>query len=104
MYFGGDEMSVSVNPSPEIIKQVNELIVKGFEIPIEKLVATASLGPDLGLDSLDAVDMLVYIEEHMKVKVNGERLKSIRYLQDVYVLAAESLPNVEKLAEVSSQF
>lgn len=82
---------LAVEPSAEVIQKVNELISKGFEIPQEKLVATASLGPDLGLDSLDAVDMLVYIEENMNVKVDGERLRSIRSLQDVYVLAAESM-------------
>lgn len=77
--------------TPEVIQQVNKLMHTGFEIPEEKLVPTATLVGDLGLDSLDAVDMLVYIEETLSVKVEGERLASVRTLQDVYVLASESL-------------
>ena len=77
--------------SASVIEQVNKLMMTGFEIPAEKLVPTATLIGDLGLDSLDAVDMLVYIEETMGVKVEGERLASVKTLQDVYVLAAESL-------------
>jgi acyl carrier protein len=74
-----------------IVEQVNNLMRTGFEIPEEKLVPTATLTGDLGLDSLDAVDMLVYIEETLGVKVEGERLASVKTLQDVYLLASESL-------------
>jgi len=81
-----------MTPSQEVIQQVNNLMKSGFEIPEEKLVPTATLIGDLGLDSLDAVDMLVYIEETLGVKVEGERLASVKTLQDVYVLAAESVP------------
>lgn len=75
----------------EVITQVNNLMRTGFEISPEKLVPTATLQGDLGLDSLDAVDMLVYIEETLGVKVEGERLAQVKTLQDVYVLASESL-------------
>jgi acyl carrier protein len=75
----------------EVIAQVNNLMRTGFEIPPEKLVPSATLQGDLGLDSLDAVDMLVYIEETLGVKVEGERLAQVKTLQDVYGLASESL-------------
>lgn len=78
-------------PNPEIIAQINQLMQQGFELPPEKLVPQASLVVDLGLDSLDAVDMLVHLEDKFKVKVDGERIRSLKTLQDVYVLAAESL-------------
>ena len=79
--------------SPEVINQVNQLMMTGFEIPAEKLVPGATLIADLGLDSLDAVDMLVYIEETMGLKVEGERLANIKTLGDVYQLAADSMLN-----------
>ncbi len=74
-------------PSAEVISQVNSLMKSGFEIPEEKLVPTATLAGDLGLDSLDAVDMMVYIEETLGVKVEGERLATVKTLSDVYLLA-----------------
>lgn len=75
----------------DVIHRVNDLMKSGFEIPDDKLIPTATLIGDLGLDSLDAVDMLVYIEETLGVKIEGERLASVKTLQDVYTLAQESL-------------
>ncbi len=77
--------------APEVIAQVNQLMMSGFEIPAEKLLPSATLIGDLGLDSLDAVDMLVYIEETMGIKVEGERLATVKTLGDVYQLASESM-------------
>ncbi len=73
----------------EIQAKVNALFIKGFEIPAEKLTPTASLYEDLALDSLDAVDMLVHLEEAFHIKVDGERLMEVRTLQNVYDLVAE---------------
>ena len=71
----------------EIVLKVNALMQEGFEIPSEKLVPTATVFGDLGLDSLDAVDMLVNLEDKFGIKVDVERLKSVRTLQDIYNLA-----------------
>jgi acyl carrier protein len=84
-------MSAESPVSQDVIAQVNQLMMSGFELPAEKLVPTATLIEDLGLDSLDAVDMLVYIEETMGLKVEGERLASVKTLGDVYILASESM-------------
>ena len=83
-------------PSAEIIHAVNQLLQSGFEVSEDKLFPTASLQTDLGLDSLDAVDMLVYLEEKMGVKIEGERLRSVKTLQDVYLLAAEAATRVDE--------
>ena len=68
----------------EIILQVNDLMHTGFEIPMEKLTPQATIAGDLELDSLDAIDMLVQLEEKMHVKVSGERLMAVKTLQDIY--------------------
>lgn len=73
----------------EIVSKVNELMQQGFEIPQEKLNPTATLFDELGLDSLDAVDMLVHLEEKMGIRVNSEKLMAVRTLQDIYNLVAE---------------
>ena len=70
----------------KVVAKVNEVMRQGFEIPPEKLVPTATLFGDLGLDSLDAVDMLVHLEENIGVKVDGEKIMGVRTLQDIYNL------------------
>ena len=72
--------------STDVISQVNHVMHEGFEIPFDKLTPTATIFGDLGLDSLDAVDMLVNLEDKIGVKVDVDRIKAVRTLQDVYDL------------------
>jgi acyl carrier protein len=74
----------------EIRAKVNDLMHRGFEIPLEKLTPESKLMEELGLDSLDAVDMLVNLEEDLGIKVAGEKLSKIKTLQDVYELVSEA--------------
>ncbi len=88
----------------EIVRRVNELMQTGFEIPPEKLKPSTHLFDELGLDSLDAVDMLVHLEVGFGIKVEGERLVKVRTLQDVYSLVAEvagKTPSRRRHAEAS---
>ena len=60
-----DKETISVDST--LVSKINELLASGFEISPDKLVPSASLVTDLGLDSLDAVDMLVYIEDKFNI-------------------------------------
>ena len=69
----------------EIIKQTNEALKKEFEFKDELLVPTAQLRDDLGLDSLDAVDMVVVLEQKFGVTLRqGYDLRTIVTLNDLY--------------------
>ena len=70
----------------EVILLVNESLSQGFEIPAPKLTPQAQLFTELGLDSLDAVDMVVQLEERFKVKLDGDKIREIRSLNDVHEL------------------
>ena len=73
----------------EVVRKVNSILNNQLEIPMERLVPEATLFDDLSLDSLDAVDMLVYLEDHLKVKVNVEIFKNARTVGDIYNLVSE---------------
>jgi acyl carrier protein len=75
----------------EVQQRVNELMARGFELKPEQLVSTSRLKEDLGLDSLDAVDMLVYLEETIGTRIEGERLMHVKTLGDVYLLVGEAI-------------
>ena len=85
----------------EIISRVNDLMREGFEVPAEKLKPEALLFQDLGLDSLDAIDMLVHLEEKFGVKVSGEKLIHIKVLSDVYDLVENVARSVQDQHQVS---
>lgn len=85
----------------DMVQKINQLLAAGFELETEQLVPSARLKEDLQLDSLDAVDMLVYLEDTFQIKVAGERLAEIRTLSDVYGLVREVLQSAQNNSEMS---
>lgn len=69
----------------EIIEITNNVFEEAFEIEKERLHPGANIIDDLGLDSLDIVDLVVALQKSFGVNIrNEERVRSIRTLQDVY--------------------
>jgi acyl carrier protein len=67
-----------------IIEKVNDFLVNEIEIEQELLTPEALLNKDLGIDSLDVVDIVVIIEQVFGVKIKGEEMKSIKTLGEFY--------------------
>lgn len=69
----------------EIEKTIKQVFEESFEIEPERLLPEANIFLDLGLDSLDTVDLVVAIQKRFGVQVrDDERVRSIRTLGDVY--------------------
>jgi acyl carrier protein len=69
----------------EIVKTVNEALIKEFELAPEKMKTDANFFSDLGLDSLDAVDMVIVLEQAFKVKMRQNyQVGKIITLNDLY--------------------
>jgi acyl carrier protein len=69
----------------EIIEKTNKVFEESFEIEKERLVPQAQIFTDLGLDSLDIVDLIVALQNSFGVKIrNEEKVREIRTLQDIY--------------------
>jgi acyl carrier protein len=75
----------------DIIEKINSTLAENFELGPEKLKADAHIINDLHLDSLDAVDMLVHLEDKLGKKLDVERLREARTLNDIYNLVEETL-------------
>ena len=73
----------------EIIERVNATLTQNFEVPAHKLRGEATLFDELEFDSLDAIDMIVYLEEKFQVQVPGEIFKEVKTLGDVYRLVGD---------------
>ncbi|MEN8134611.1 MAG: acyl carrier protein [Thermodesulfobacteriota bacterium] len=82
----------------EIRQQIIEVISEEFELDPGQLIPTATLYDDLGLDSLDAVDMVVAMEKSFGVKLaNEEAIKAVRTMADL----CELIINLKKEIENS---
>lgn len=76
----------------EILKKICDILEADFECPREKLTMDVRLFEDLDLDSIDAVDLIVRLQQFTGKKVNPEAFKQIRTLGDV-VRAVDELVN-----------
>ena len=69
----------------EIIRQVNTVFVDKFELEVGQLTPEKQLFADLGLDSLDIVDLMVELHRILGVAIrNNEEVRNVRTLGDVY--------------------
>jgi len=54
-----------------------------FDLPAEKITLGARLFDDLDLDSIDAVDLVVKLQEYTGRKISPSEFKSVRTIGDV---------------------
>jgi acyl carrier protein len=72
-----------------IRQQVIEVVAEEFELEPEQLTPGATLYDDLGLDSLDAVDLVVALEKAFAIKLaNEEAVRAVRTMDDLFRLVS----------------
>ena len=67
----------------EIYNKICEILEKEFEIDKSLLNKDANLFEDLDLDSIDAVDLAVRLQQYTEKRFSPEDFKQIRTLNDV---------------------
>lgn len=74
----------------EIIEIVNNSLAEEFELEPEDMKPEAHLYKDLGLDSLDAVDLVIVLEQAFSRKLRDEKaIQKIQTLGDLYAFIEE---------------
>lgn len=69
----------------EIIDLIDSSLAEEFELDPADMTPEANLYTELGLDSLDAVDMVVVLEGAFKFKIREEdSIREIRTLSDIH--------------------
>jgi len=69
----------------EIIQLIDTSLSEEFELDRTLMVPNAHIVDDLGLDSLDMVDMVVVLEKAFRFKIREEEaIREIRTLGDIH--------------------
>ncbi|MDA7746959.1 acyl carrier protein [Psychromonas sp.] len=76
----------------EIFVQIQNALVELFEIDADDVKLDTRLYQDLDLDSLDAVDLVVHLQNLTGKKIKPEEFKLVRSVKDV-VDSVENLLN-----------
>lgn len=64
----------------EIEEKVREFLIEDLEIDEEKIAPEAQLKDDLGIDSLDFVDIVVIVEKKFGFKIKPEEMAGVTTL------------------------
>jgi acyl carrier protein len=72
-----------VKTKEEAVEAIKSVLVEEFECDAETLTPESRLFEDLDLDSIDAVDLVVRLQNQTGLKVKAEDFKSIRTIGDV---------------------
>lgn len=75
----------------EIYDRLKKILVDSFELDSDEIRLDAHLIDDLDLDSIDAIDLAVGLEEELSLEVDEESLKSIRRVSDIVDLIHDRL-------------
>ena len=67
----------------EIEQKIKDILVADFECDPARLTPDVNLFTDLDLDSIDAVDLVVRLQQETGKKVEPKAFRQIRTLRDV---------------------
>ncbi|MDD2557748.1 MAG: phosphopantetheine-binding protein [Desulfuromonadaceae bacterium] len=69
----------------EVIELIDSSLAEEFELERAEMTPEANIYEDLGLDSLDTVDMVIVLEGAFKFKIREEEsVRAIRTLGDIH--------------------
>ena len=74
----------------DILKKLTSILTEDFEVDENLITPEARLFEDLDLDSIDAVDLAVRVQQFTQKKIPPENFKQIKTIDDV-VNAIEEL-------------
>ena len=66
--------------------KIREIFAKNFSIKPEEVMPTSKLYEELSLDSLDAVDLVLELQDLTGKKIKPEVFKGVRTVQDVIMI------------------
>ncbi|GAK23645.1 acyl carrier protein [Vibrio sp. JCM 19052] len=75
----------------QVFEQVKDALVELFEIEAEDIQLEAHLYTDLDLDSIDAVDLVVHLQNVTGKKIKPAEFSTVRTVDDVVNAVTELL-------------
>jgi len=88
-YVQANKPAPKEDPSAALFGQIQTAFVELFELEPHRITAEARLVEDLGLDSVDALDMMSRLQDITGQRVPEAKVESVRTVQDVLNLCVE---------------
>jgi acyl carrier protein len=66
-----------------IFEKVKEIIVNELGVEANEVTLEANINDDLGADSLDAVELIMALEDEFEIKVSDEAAQNFKTVQEI---------------------
>ena len=66
-----------------VFERIKQMIIDELNVPEEKITLEARLSEDLGADSIDAVELIMNIEDEFDIQVSDEEAQNIKTVGDL---------------------
>ena len=66
-----------------ILNEIVTMVSDMFDIEPSKISSNSKLYDDLGLDSIDAIDMVLQLQDKANIEVDAEEFRTVRTVQDI---------------------
>jgi len=67
----------------DIYEKMQEILIETFELRPDQISPKALILQDLDLDSIDAVDLMVKLQQYTNKRIDPESFKAVRTIDDV---------------------
>ena len=74
-----------------VLERVREILVESFELEPAAIQLDSHLIDDLDLDSIDAIDLAVELEQETGLRLEEQELRRIRQVKDIVDLVCDRL-------------
>jgi len=77
----------------DIRDHIVRILVEKFDVDANKIRPNSNLFDELGIDSIDVIDLIVLLNDTVGFRLPSEKYSDIRTIDDVAVLLKDSLAN-----------
>ena len=75
----------------EILIEIKKVLVEDFEIEDDAIKPEASFYDDLGLDSLDAIDLIVTMNNVFNIDVENKEIENTQTIEQLIAIVKKNL-------------
>lgn len=73
----------------ELTERIRQILTTRLGMPPAEVTTEARLVDDLGMDSLDAVELAIAIERQFKVEISDDQVVKLRTVADIVTLVRQ---------------
>jgi acyl carrier protein len=66
-----------------VLNKIRDVVVKKFKVQPQNVNAGTRLREDLNVDSLDAVELIMELEDTFKVKISDDEAQKLKTIGDI---------------------